>query len=81
MWIQVTRVSIHACGSRALRSGEVLMGIFFFVGLLWFVHYGMMHFIEKMTPTLSFINNAVSSIILLCRMVDFIGIPTFRHYC
>ena len=29
-------------------------------GLLWFVHYGMMHFIERVTPSLSSVNMLVS---------------------
>ena len=29
---------------------------FCIVGLLWFVQYGMFHFIKKITPTLSFVN-------------------------
>ena len=29
---------------------------FCIVGLLWFVHYGMFHFLKKITPTLSFVN-------------------------
>lgn len=29
---------------------------FVVVGLLWFVHYGMLHFLEKLTPALNFVN-------------------------
>ena len=40
---------------------------FCIVGLLWFVHYGMFHFLKKVTPTLSFINTL--TLCLVC------GIP------
>ena len=30
------------------------------IGLLWFVHYGMMHYMKAFPPMLSFINAMVS---------------------
>ena len=42
---------------------------FCIVGLLWFVQYGMFHFLKKITPTLSFVNTLTLS--LVC------GVPFF----
>lgn len=44
------------------------------VGLLWFVHYGMMHFMKKLPPILNFINMMVSTFCMSC-LLDIFSYP------
>ena len=47
----------------------VRYGVCLVVGLLWFVHYGMMHYVERLTPVLNVINNTVSVCVCVCVCV------------
>ena len=63
---------VHAGNLRSALSQKrfiylAYVASFCIVGLLWFVQYGMFHFLKKITPTLSFINTL--TLCLVC------GIP------